>query len=308
MQSTTSVRWDVDSAGQAIYYPFGPAFAGYRLTDPTAEQSVRQADESYSERSSKIGKPLVQIVGTLLVGYVIFVFSRHPVLSLSGLYALLVVLTYLEGILRYSSVREHLANADIVPAKAQSRQRLFIFAGAAAALLVAFWVVLAIYDLQISALAANHAGETWLFPSIAGSLFFSIALFLFVFFAILRFDVFSARLGQHKATLTLVVVVVIDVGLAGWSVTKFVAPAPSVIISDRSIRCGWSYSYLWREIRSLESRSTRYKTYAVMTLRPQIAGSLGKVTDRCEIDGLTVDDETVYRTIVAAWQPHANGS
>jgi hypothetical protein len=308
MQPAAANRWDVDSAGRAIYYPFGPAFVGYRLADVAAEQHVRQADESYSEQSSKVGKPLAQLLGTLLAGYLIFAFSRHPVLSLAGLYALFAIAVYLDGVLRYSSVRDHLVNADVMPAKAEWRKQFLVIAGAALGILAAFWVVLALYDLQISILATDHQGELRLFPSIAGRLFFAAVLFLVLFSAIARFDVFSARLGRHKATLTLVIVAVLDVGLAGWTMAKFVAPAPTVIISDQSIRCGWRYSYLWREISALDRKSTRYNTYTVMTLRPSIARNLGKLTDRCDIGGLTVDDETVYRTMVAAWQPHANGS
>lgn len=308
LQSAAANRWDVDAAGRAVYYPFGPAFVGYRLVDVASEQRVRQADESYSERSSKINKPAGRLIGTLAAGSLIFVFSRYPVLSLVGFYALFVILFYLEGAFRFSSVREYLVDADVVPAKAQSRKRLRFIVGVAMGLLIGFWAVLAAYDQQVSALAANHPGEMLLFPSISGSLFFFVVLFLAIFSASLRFDVFSARLGQHKATLILVVLTVIGFGLAGWTVFNLVAPAPSVIVSDQSIRCGWRYSYNWREISGLKSTSTRYSRYVVLTLRPQIARNLGKATDRCQIGGLTVDDDTVYRKIVSVWQPHANGS
>lgn len=308
MQSAATARWDVDSDGRAIYRPFGSAYTGYRLADTVAEQNVRLADEDYSKRTSKVGRPLGQIIGTLVAGYLILAFSRHPVLSLAGCYALLVIAVYLEGVLRYSSVRESLREAEAVPPKPQARRRLLVASGIALAFLAAFWAALSAYDLEVSTLASRHPGETWLFPSIAGKLVFFVMLFFVVFSACARFDVFSARLGQNKAVLALVVCAVIDVGLAVWIIAKVVAPAPSVIVSDQSIRCGWSYSYLWREVSGLQQKSSKYSTYAVMTLRPSIARSLGKATDRCEIDGLTVDDDTVYRMIVAAWQPHANGS
>jgi hypothetical protein len=307
LQSAATNRWDVDTAGRAVYYPFGPAFAGYRMADSIAEQNVRQADEHYSEHTSKISKPLGQFVGTLLVGSLFFILSRHPVLSLVGCYVLLAGAIYLDSILRSTSVRDTLANAEIVPAKAQSRKRLLVTIGAASGILFAFWAVLVAYNWQSSALEANHPGEIWLFPNIAGRLFLFVVLFLIIFSASVHFDRFSKKLGLHKATLTLVIVAVVDFGLGTWTLSNFVAPAPSIVVTDQVIQCGWRHGYRWRDITAVGSETNQHSRYVVLTLRPPIT-RMGKATDRCEIDGLMVDDDTVYRMIVAAWQPHANGS
>jgi hypothetical protein len=171
--------------------------------------------------------------------------------------------------------------------------------------LVAFWLILFLYDLQLSSLAAEHPKETWFYPAIAGYVVFVTVGFPLLLGVAVRFDTMAARLGPQRATLFCVLFAVSLFGVAAMLVYDFVHPTPSVILSDYSMKCGWRHA--WRDLSGVElSVSLRGKASAIIKLKPPLVRALGKSSDRCQISGLSTPYEDVYRAIAAAYQPHAN--
>ncbi|SDM90015.1 hypothetical protein [Afipia sp. GAS231] len=302
--SATKGRWGVDLIGSMVYYPFGPAFQGYRATDAAAEVRIRAADEHY-DQSSKLALPVSGALAAGLLYLLGLLFDRHPVLAVTFFYAAIIMIVGIIAALRFKVVRASLAGLATAPAEVVSRQRLIKTLGMAVSTIVVFWLVLYLYDLRLDALAADHPKEMRFYPTVAGNMIYAAVGLPFLFAAIVHFDKLAARAGQNRTTFALLLFAMFQLGALAIIVFKFIDPKPSIAISERSLVCGWRHD--WREMTGVDlSDGRKGKEYAVVKLQPPVVRALGISSDRCRIDGLSVDYEDVYRTIVSAWQPHAN--
>ena len=168
-----------------------------------------------------------------------------------------------------------------------------------------FWAALVLYDVRLTALIPDHPGELRFYPTIAGNLVFVAMGLPFLFTAIVHFDHLASKIGQNQTTLALVLFSLLQVAALAIIVSKFVAPTPRIIVAERSLACGWKHN--WREMTGVDLGDDRKgREYAVVGLQPPVVRALGISSERCRIDGLSVDYKQVYGAIVSAWQPHAN--
>jgi uncharacterized membrane protein YiaA len=304
-QSATKGRWGVDFIGRMVYYPFGPAFPGYRVTDAAAEVRIRAADEQYDRSSSKLALSASGVSATGLLYLLGLLFDRHPVLAVAFFYAAIIMIVGISAALRFNAVRASLAGLATAPAVVVSRQRLINILGMAVSTIVVFWLVLYLYDLRLDALAPDHPKEIHFYPTVAGNMIYAAIGLPFLFAAVVHFDKLAAKTGQNGATLALVLFAVLQLGALATIVFKFIDPKPRIVISERSLACGWRHD--WRDMTGVDlSDGGKGTEYAVVKLQPPVVRALGISSDRCRIDGLSIDYEDVYQTIVSAWQPHAN--
>jgi MFS family permease len=304
IQPTANGRWDVDDTGTPIFFPFGRAFSGYRLTDAAAAQ-VRATEAQYRQSSSKFAASIGGVFGVGLFYLLALVFYRYPVAGLAAFYASVLIIVSADALLRFALLRRTLEDSSAVPARAASRQRLLYILGAAAFSLVIFWFILFLYDLQLNSLAADHPAETWFYPGIAGNVIFVAIGFPLLISGVVHFDKVAARSGEQRTTLSFVLLAVILLGAMAMLTYKFANPKPRITLSDYSMKCGWRHN--WRDMSGMElSVNYQGEAFAVVKLRPPLVRALGKSSDRCEIDGLSVAYKDVYRAIAAAYQPHVN--
>jgi uncharacterized membrane protein YuzA (DUF378 family) len=297
-------RWDTDATGAPVFYPFGRAFSGYRLTTAAAAQ-VRAAEERYRQTSSKTVKPVAGIVGVGLFYLLASIFGEHPVEAVAIFYASIAGIAAMDALARFASLRESLEGGSPVPASAAVRQKLLLMLGALALSLVVFWLILFLYELQLSSLAAEHPKETWFYPGIAGYIVFVAVGVPALFSGMVHFDKIAAKAGPQRTLLTFFFLALALFGAMAMLVYNFVNPKPSIVLSDYAIKCGWRHA--WRDLSGVElSVSYRGKASAVVKLRPPLVRALGKSSDRCDISGLASPYEDVYRAIAAAYQPHAD--
>jgi hypothetical protein len=224
-----SGRWDVDAAGAAVFYPFGRAFSGYRLTSAAAAQ-VRAGEEQYRQSSSKFAPAFGGLIGVGLLSLLASIFHEHPVAAVAGFYISTVGVIGAEALARFSGLRRTLQDGFVVPAQAASRQRLFRVLAGAALSLVVFWLILFLYGLQLSPLAGEHPTETWFYPGIAGYVVFVAVGFPLLLVVAVRFDTMAARSGPQRAMLFCVLFAVSLFGATRrqcWSIGSLVRNQPS---------------------------------------------------------------------------------
>lgn len=293
------------STGRKVYYPFGPAFQGYRATDAAAEARIRAADEQYDQPSSKFALSVSGALATGLLYPLGLLFDRHPVLAVTFFYTAIIMIVGISAALRFKAVRASLAGLATAPADVVSRQRLIKTVGMAVPTIVVFWLVLYLYDMRLDALAPDHPKDVRFYPSVAGNLVFAAVGLPFLFAAMVHFDQLAAKSGQNRTTFALLLIAVLQLGALAIIVFKFIDPKASIVISERGLRCGWRHD--WREMAGVDLNDGRKgREYVVVKLQPPVVRALGTSSDRCRIDGLSVDYEDVYRTIASAWRPHAN--
>jgi hypothetical protein len=303
-QPAASGRWDVDTTGAAIFYPYGGAFSGYRLTADAAAR-VRAAEAQYNQLSGKFAASFAGLLGVGLFYLLAWLFFQHPVAGLAAFYMSVAIIVGAEGLLRVASLRKTLEGGTVVPARAVSRQRLHHALGAVALSLVIFWLFLVLYDLRLNSLATDHQTGISFYPGIAGNVIivaFGVPLLLI---GMVYFDRVAATRGVQRTMLSFVVLAVLLFGATAVLVYKFVNPKPRIILSDYSMMCGWRYD--WRDMSGVElSVNYQGEAFAVVRLKPALVRALGKSRDRCEIDGLSSPYKDVYRAIAAAYQPYAD--
>jgi hypothetical protein len=110
------------------------------------------------------------------------------------------------------------------------------------------------------------------------------------------------RHRQHapnkRVALTALTAMVFQVLAIAILILRFYDPKPRIIITDSSLWCGKRLS--WSDVTSLDLQTgSRGKEYVRLELKKSANGAFGMTHENCEIDGLNVEYNEVYRSIGA---------
>src|SRR5689334_11760866 len=100
-------KWVTDASGRTVYYPYGPAWNGYVVTDPAREQALRTADERFAELGKRL-RPFWCVLLALLIYACNYYAYRRPVVMFAIIGSTLPVLALLGWLLHRLMTANHL--------------------------------------------------------------------------------------------------------------------------------------------------------------------------------------------------------
>jgi hypothetical protein len=291
-----SKRWRTDAAGYMIYYPIGPACAGYVIDDPVTECALRDADQRYVEWGGRV-MPYGALLAVPLLGIFYWLLDTCPVAAFAFLPALFAMVVVIEGKVCWRQVASLLEGAHPVPpADPAARRARYALMASVVVLTGAMWFVLQAYDARLSEIPTN-GGTIAFYHSISGYVSGAGVCVLLLILFLTAWSRIVARAGITKTLLTLLLVAFVGVALVAKAKADFRNPRPVVVLTSSSLLCGWQVP--WTDITELSVESgDRSGTHAQIRLANNSSG-------RCELDHLNAGPDHVFAAMMRQWQTAA---
>jgi hypothetical protein len=298
-----------DAQGRTVFYPSGPAWSGYVVTDPDRERALRDV----IRRRNDSRWPYLGWVLWLpfLYGFCLL-FASHLFQALAVLFLIPGLLLFVFGWLRNHWWNRALF-AGLEPAAPDHAisRRLRVIGATATAIATLIWLILHLYQQRISAIPA-HGTIAEFFPDISmqilGTLFFgSLALTL-----PFTWQKGVERSGEVRAVIGALFVVLFTFGSFAWAWSIFFSPEPRVILTEAALSCdGWRLA--WSDIAGVTVSYGRYgREYARLDLDSPLSDPgltplflQNGHAKRCQITGLNADSEAVLDVIRDTWWAEA---
>jgi hypothetical protein len=314
-----------DNLGVKLFYPFEAFWHGYIVSNKEQESAVIADILRYRQLNKRMTGAVFFFVFIPCTVVTNLLFMSRPFAALAIL--LLPIVAAISGILllRYWCFRNLLKNTKrtVRDTDAIIRGRSFakIFFSTltlcTVGIVVIAFLTLRIYDERINVLPIN-SGTIEYFAGISVPLCLSLmCLFIFVSFLLVAIS-FGLTVGWDKlfarshfmwAALSLVFCGIIGLSFANLAAGSFLHPTAKVTITPDALYCD-EQVMSWSNVADLEVETGRYGTkYAAIFFanKPPAPNNyilLSKPTRvrRCEITELNVDYNSVYRSMVLAWQ------
>lgn len=288
-------RWTTDPAGQAVYYPFGPAASGYIVADDARERALKEADRYFKAQVSRMGWLIsgVLIFALTIANSSIDLGTNHPILTFFGLGMYAGLLQLAAWRWRQPVLGPLLQGLPRVPPVASSRRALTFVVCAFPVLLAVIYLALRLYDLQLDAEDAK-TGTLGFYPSISLYLLGGGAFILLPVFAWTK----TSEVGiKTREIVCLLLLALVPLGCIGGAVWNFCDPQPSIILSREGLDCDGK-RVLWADIRNLDLREKS----AWVKFAPHGAASAAPSTAVCRLRGLNVPFTQVFEAMRSHWR------
>jgi hypothetical protein len=302
--------------GRRLVFPYGVLRRGYIISNAEREQALRDAVPRYRKIYRRVGVLLALLMGLCgSVASLIFMsspFTALGVLFLPGLFGAFCAYTLLHCfILRpllLDLTRVHLKDERIV-----RERRILAYVRIASALYVAAasvltLVIIYLYHRRISALPTVPGAINY-YADITIPLVLSFTLGIFWLGSVLAWKKLVARRGFGLALLCVLGFGIIELVLIQTTVQHYFHPTLKIVVTRDGLTCG---QYIrWSSVSgiALDAGFRQFgTTYAKLELGPKPPASEQSLSPkpfsavRCEITGLNVDHDTVYRSMLTAWR------
>lgn len=293
-----------DATGRTVFYPHGPAFRGYVVTDPERERAIRAG--LGAPPGLVLAEVLLALVSLVAFGFLLP--SRPHIALVIALGALCALFVPLGLWWNYWRVPRLVAGLERVSGSGHAwRRRILPFLALVLAGAALVWGAPALYAARLRSLPST-AGTLDFYPGILlpllCALFFGIGFWFYGFVRNPR----VRPISQARIMIVLAASLVFSLAGALWSIAIYVNPQPVITISSQTLFCG-KWRVQWNEITAISFESYRFGSSARLQLTGHSLNS-PQWTDfirrrgavNCEVTGTNADYATVYGTIYRAWQ------